>query len=112
MRILILLLLTVQFALPQTPAGAGGQTQGDPADARSPQAASVQNAADTSFSDRVKQIAASGRVQLIGETSTARLQPTAPLAPGAPPILAFRYFDGQARHRFGDLDLVMDDAGH
>ena len=111
MRILILLLLTAHLALPQTPAG-GGQKPPDPAGAGGSQAVRVQNAAEASFSERVKQIAASGRVQLIGETSEARLQPTALLAPGAPPILAFRYFDGQARHRFGDLDLVMDDAGH
>jgi hypothetical protein len=112
MRIFILLLLTAHLALPQTPAGAAGRKQPDPASVRSSQGANVQNAAEASFSERVKQIAASGRVQLIGETSATRLQPTAPLAPGAPPILAFRYFDGQARHRFGDLDLVMDDAGH
>jgi hypothetical protein len=112
MRILILFVLTGHLALSQTPPGAAGQKQPNPADARSPQAANVPNAAEAFFSERVKQIAASGRVQLIGETSEARLQPTALLAPGAPPILAFRYFDGQARHRFGDLDLVMDDAGH
>jgi len=112
MRIFILLLLTAQLALSQTPAGAAGRKQPDPAAARSSQAANVQNAAEASFSERVKQIAVSGRVQLIGETSATRLQPTAPLAPGAPPILAFRYFEGLARHRFGDLDLVMDDAGH
>jgi len=111
MRILILLLLNACLALSQTPAG-GGQKRPDPASVRSSQAANVQTAAEESFGERVKQIAASGRVQLIGETSEARLQPTALLAPGAPPILAFRYFDGQARHRFGDLDLVMDDAGH
>jgi hypothetical protein len=112
MRIFILLLLTAHLALSQTPAGAAGRKHPDPASERSSQGANVQNAAEASFSERVKQIAASGRVQLIGETSATRLQPTAPLAPGAPPILAFRYFDGQARHRFGDLDLVMDDAGH
>lgn len=112
MRILILFLLTVHLALPQTPADDGGQQPPDPTEAGGSQTARVQNAAEASFSERVKQIAASGRVQLIGETSEARLQPTALLAPGAPPILAFRYFDGQARHRFGDLDLVMDDAGH
>lgn len=60
----------------------------------------------------IEQIAASGRVLLIGESSSSRLSPAVRLAPGAPPILAFRYLDGQARHRFGDLDLVMDDAGH
>jgi hypothetical protein len=112
MRILILLLLAADLALSQAPAGAAGQKQPDPAAARGSQAAQVPNAAEATFSERVKQIANSGRVQLIGETSATRLQPAASLAPGAPPILAFRYFDGLARHRFGDLDLVMDDAGH
>jgi hypothetical protein len=27
-------------------------------------------------------------------------------------LLAFRYFEGKDRHRFGQLDLVLDDAGH
>ncbi len=35
-----------------------------------------------------------------------------PLAPGAPPLLSFRYFEGKARHRFGEMGLVMDDAAH
>jgi hypothetical protein len=34
------------------------------------------------------------------------------LAPGAPPLLSFRFFEGRERHRFGELGLVMDDAGH
>lgn len=63
-------------------------------------------------SSTIEKIVASGRVLMIGETSSSRLTPAVRLAPGAPPILAFRYLDGQARHRFGDLDLVMDDAGH
>ncbi len=67
---------------------------------------------DAALQQKIEQIAAEGRVQQIGESSTERLTPTLRLTPGAPPILAFRYFDGQARHRFGDLDLVMDDAGH
>jgi hypothetical protein len=29
-----------------------------------------------------------------------------------PPLLSFRFFEGRQRHRFGDLDLVIDDAGH
>lgn len=57
-------------------------------------------------------IAESGRVHTIAELPSERLTPSAKLAPGRPPLLAFRYFDGQRRHRFGDLDLVMDDAGH
>ena len=53
----------------------------------------------------------SGRVVELVETRAERLQ--APrLAPGAPPLLSFRYFEGKGRHRFGELGLVMDDAGH
>jgi len=26
--------------------------------------------------------------------------------------VSFRMFEGQMRHRFSNLDLVMDDAGH
>jgi hypothetical protein len=83
-----------------TAATAGGKTTSD----AQPQTLRLQEA--------IERIAASGRVLQIGETSSSRLSPAVRLAPGAPPILAFRYFDGQARHRFGDLDLVMDDAGH
>lgn len=32
--------------------------------------------------------------------------------PGAPPVLSFRYMEGSKKHRFGDLDLMVDDAGH
>jgi hypothetical protein len=53
-----------------------------------------------------------GRVLAIGETSSERLQSLGRIAPGQPPLLTFRYLDGKRRHRFGDLDLVMDDAGH
>jgi hypothetical protein len=34
------------------------------------------------------------------------------IAPGAAPALGFRMIEGKLRHRFGDLDLVLDDAGH
>ena len=55
---------------------------------------------------------ATSRVLTIGETSSERLAPLGRIAPGQPPLLMFRYLDGKGRHRFGDLDLVMDDAGH
>lgn len=57
-------------------------------------------------------ILASGRIHTLGVTASERLRPTAQLAPGEAPLLRFRYLDGKRRHRFGDLDLVMDDAGH
>lgn len=60
----------------------------------------------------IQRVSESGRVLLIAEKSSERLRPAAKLAPGTPPLLAFRYFDGERRHRFGKLDLVMDDAGH
>ncbi len=54
----------------------------------------------------------SGRIGLIGLHSGDRLRPLATLAPGDPPVLAFRYLEDRRRHRFGELDLMMDDAGH
>ncbi len=60
----------------------------------------------------VQQIAASGRVVQIATPSSERLAPPAVIAPGAPPLLSFRALEGKQRHRFGDLDLVLDDAGH
>ena len=80
----------------------------DVPDEKKGQAVSV----DKILSEKVNETISSGRVASIGESSSERLSPTARIAPGNPPILAFRYFDGQTRHRFGELDLVMDDAGH
>ena len=62
--------------------------------------------------EALERILASGRVHTVGLTSAERLAPSARLAPGDAPLLRFRYLDGKRRHRFGDLDLVMDDAGH
>jgi hypothetical protein len=66
--------------------------------------------------DRAEQliadIARSGRVVEIGEFRARVDDPRKEIAPGAPPLLAFRYFAGADRHRFGKLDLMLDDAGH
>jgi hypothetical protein len=56
----------------------------------------------------VKQISESGRVL----TLVPVLDDGIRIAPGAPPLLAFRYLEGRQRGRFGGLDLVLDDAGH
>jgi hypothetical protein len=48
----------------------------------------------------------------VAEDCSDRISKPPSIAPGAPPLLSFRYFDGKQRHRFGNLDLVMDDAGH
>jgi hypothetical protein len=60
----------------------------------------------------IAQVAASTRAFQVAESPAARIAKPPAVAPGAPPLLSFRYFDGKQRHRFGNLDLVMDDAGH
>jgi hypothetical protein len=57
-------------------------------------------------------IALSGRVISMSEPPSERLSPPLMLAPGAPPVLSFRYFDAADRGRFGNLGLMTDDAGH
>lgn len=60
----------------------------------------------------IGQIEQSGRVLQIGEASARLQDPRRQIAPGRPPLLSFRYFVGADRHRFGKLDLMLDDAGH
>jgi hypothetical protein len=60
----------------------------------------------------VEAIALSGRAVDISEAPSERLSPPKLLAPGAPPVLSFRYFDATDRGRFGNLGLMTDDAGH
>jgi len=60
----------------------------------------------------VRLIAESGRVVEIATSPSERTEPLPKIAPGAPPLVSFRMFEGQMRHRFSNLDLVMDDAGH
>lgn len=57
-------------------------------------------------------VARSGRVLSLGLEPRERLTPGARIAPGAPPLLRFRYFEAKRRHRAGKLDLTVDDAGH
>jgi hypothetical protein len=57
-------------------------------------------------------VAQSGRVVEIAVTPSERLRPPQKIAPGSPPLVSFRLFDGRMRHRFSNLDLVLDDAGH
>jgi hypothetical protein len=60
----------------------------------------------------LRAVAESGRATEIAEPLSDRVGPPLALAPGAPPMLSFRYFEGKQRHRYGDIDLVLDDAGH
>ena len=56
--------------------------------------------------------APSGLFDRLAESPSERLAPPRQLAPGAPPILSFRYFDASDRGRVGNLGLMTDDAGH
>ena len=58
------------------------------------------------------QISASGRMVSIAESPSQRIGGLPGLAPGQPPLISFRYFEGKDRRRFSGLDLVLDDAGH
>lgn len=69
-------------------------------------------AANPNLEELIKQIGSSGRVLEIAVSDSERVSPPPQIAPGAPPLLSFRFFEGKQRHRFGDLDLVLDDAGH
>jgi hypothetical protein len=57
-------------------------------------------------------VAQSGCVVEIATPASERLAPPPKIAPGAPPLVSFRLFDGRMRRRFSNLDLVLDDAGH
>lgn len=52
------------------------------------------------------------RIVAMSESQSQRLNPPVLFAPGAPPVLSFRYFDASDRGRFGNLGLMTDDAGH
>ena len=70
-------------------------------------------AASTEDLDRMtKEVAVSGQVLEIGDTPSMRVALPEQIAPGAPPLLAFRYYEAQQRHRVSNSDLMLDDAGH
>jgi hypothetical protein len=72
----------------------------------------LQTNRDAQIHQAIADIAQSGRVLQIGQARDELTDPRTQIAPGAPPLLAFRYFQGADRHRFGKLDLMLDDAGH
>ena len=59
-----------------------------------------------------REVAVSGQVLEIGDTPSMRVALPEQIAPGAPPLLAFRYYEAQQRHRVSNSDLMLDDAGH
>jgi hypothetical protein len=75
-------------------------------------AAGANLAGDGSLDRLTKEVAASGQVVGLALTPSERVAPPAEIAPGQPPLLSFRYYEGQQRHRFSNTELMLDDAGH
>jgi hypothetical protein len=59
-----------------------------------------------------RQVVDSGRCVNVAESPDSRVSSRRQIAPGQPPILIFRFYEGKLHHRFGNDDLVLDDAGH
>jgi hypothetical protein len=57
-------------------------------------------------------ISESGRCVSLGESPDTRIARIPLLSPGQPPLLSFRYYEGKLHHRFGNAELMLDDAGH
>jgi hypothetical protein len=60
----------------------------------------------------VQQIAESGRCANLPDTPDKRVTPPPAIAPGPPPILSFRLYEGKRHGRFNNSELMLDDAGH
>ncbi len=60
----------------------------------------------------IEQIADSGRCVTLAETPDSRVTVKPAIAPGPPPVLSFRFYEGKLHHRFGNSELLLDDAGH
>jgi hypothetical protein len=59
-----------------------------------------------------KEIAVSGQAVELAATPSQRVAPRPEIAPGPPPLLSFRYYEGLQHHRFSNAELMLDDAGH
>ena len=60
----------------------------------------------------VQEIADSGRCADLAESPDQRVAAKPMIAPGPPPLISFRYYEGKLHHRFGNAELMLDDAGH
>ena len=54
----------------------------------------------------------SARCATVAESPDSRVGPGLRVAPGPPPLLSFRYYEGKLHQRFGNSELMLDDAGH
>ena len=46
------------------------------------------------------------------ESPDAKVNPPRMIPPGQPPLFSFRLYEGKLHNRYGNRDLMMDDAGH
>ncbi|HEX4810592.1 MAG TPA: hypothetical protein VH325_16770 [Bryobacteraceae bacterium] len=60
----------------------------------------------------IEQTVASGRAVTVAERADQRVKQMPRIAPGPPPALSFRLYEGKSHHRYGDNGLMLDDAGH
>jgi hypothetical protein len=60
----------------------------------------------------VEQTANSGRAATVAEDVDERVEPRRQIAPGPPPALSFRLYEGKSHHRYDNSGLMLDDAGH
>lgn len=60
----------------------------------------------------LEKIDRSGRCATVGHTPQQRLMQRPMIAPGAPPVLSFKLYEDAKHHRFGNVDVMLDDAGH
>ena len=52
------------------------------------------------------------RIVSAGDSPDWRVGPGMRIAPGPPPLVSFRYYEGKLHQRFGNSELMLDDAGH
>jgi hypothetical protein len=60
----------------------------------------------------IKEVAESGRCADLWQDPDARVLPLPMIAPGPPPVLSFRYYEGKLHHGLENTDVMLDDAGH
>lgn len=60
----------------------------------------------------IQQVDQTGRCVTVGHTPEQRLHNLPMIAPGQPPVVSFKFYEDSKHHRFGNVDVMLDDAGH
>ena len=72
----------------------------------------LQSKADAHTDKPAAVVESSARCVAVTASPDERVAPPPQIAPGPPPVLSFRYYEGQLHHRYSNSDLMLDDAGH